>query len=51
MRIEAGRPYSARYRFVVADGPANKALLERLWRDFAARAGGEGGTPASALHR
>ena len=51
MRIEAGRPYSARYRFVVADGPANKALLERLWRDFARAPVVKVGTPASALRR
>ena len=35
MTIEPGRPYTARYRFVVSDGPANPALLERLWRDYA----------------
>jgi hypothetical protein len=35
LRIEPGRPYAARYRFVVTDGRANVALLERLWRDFA----------------
>jgi len=51
LRIEADRPYSARYRFVVADGPANKALLERLWRDFARAPVVKVGTPASALHR
>ena len=51
MRIEAGRPYSARYRFVVADGPANRALLERLWRDFARAPVVKLGTPASALNR
>jgi hypothetical protein len=51
MRIEAGKPYSARYRFVVADGPANPALLERLWRDFARAPVVKVGTPASALHR
>jgi hypothetical protein len=33
--IEPGKPYVSRYRFVVADGPADKALLERLWNDYA----------------
>jgi hypothetical protein len=35
LSIAPGHPYSARYRFVITDGPANPALLERLWRDFA----------------
>jgi hypothetical protein len=35
MSIEPGKPYSAHYRFVVSDGKADPALLERLWRDFA----------------
>jgi hypothetical protein len=35
LRIEPGRPYSARYRFVVADGKPDPVLIERLWRDFA----------------
>jgi hypothetical protein len=33
--IEPGKPYVARYRFVVADGEADKALIERLYEDFA----------------
>jgi hypothetical protein len=33
--IEPGKPYVARYRFVVADGPADKAEIERLWNDYA----------------
>jgi hypothetical protein len=33
--ITAGQPFAARYRFVVADGPADAALLERLWHDYA----------------
>jgi hypothetical protein len=33
--IEAGKPFVSRYRFVVSDGPADPALLERLWQDFA----------------
>jgi hypothetical protein len=35
MSIEPGKPYTARYRFVVSDGPASAPLLERLWRDYA----------------
>ena len=33
--ITADRPYIAKYRFVAADGAADAATLERLWRDFA----------------
>ena len=33
--IEPGKPYTARYRFVVMDGPADKAVLEQLWTDYA----------------
>jgi hypothetical protein len=33
--IEPGKPYVARYRFVVADGEPDKALIERLYEDFA----------------
>jgi hypothetical protein len=33
--ITADRAFEARYRFVAMDGPADAALLERLWRDFA----------------
>jgi hypothetical protein len=33
--IEPGEPYVARYRFIVADGPADKAEIERLWNDYA----------------
>ncbi len=33
--IAPGKPYVSRYRFVLADGPADKADLERLWRDYA----------------
>jgi hypothetical protein len=35
LTIAPGRPYTARYRFVVSDGPASAPLLERLWRDYA----------------
>ena len=34
-KIEPGKPYVARYRLVTADGPPDKAELERLWNDFA----------------
>ena len=33
--IEPGKPYVARYRFVVADGPADRDEIERLWNDSA----------------
>lgn len=33
--ITVEQPFTAKYRFVAADGPADAALLERLWRDFA----------------
>jgi hypothetical protein len=33
--IEPGTPYISRYRLVVVDGPADAALLERLWQDYA----------------
>lgn len=33
--IEPGKPFVSRYRFVVADGPAQAPLLERLWADLA----------------
>ncbi|MPY89384.1 MAG: hypothetical protein GEU99_15835 [Luteitalea sp.] len=35
MQIDPGTPYSARYRFVVMDGPPDPALIERLWKDYA----------------
>jgi hypothetical protein len=33
--IEPGQPYMAHYRFIVADGPADKVEIERLWNDYA----------------
>ena len=33
--ITPGKPYVSRYRFVIADGPADKAELDRLWNDYA----------------
>ena len=35
MSLEPGKPYVSRYRFVVADGAPDKALLDRLWNDYA----------------
>lgn len=35
IRIEPGRPLRLKYRFVVADGRPDAALMERLWGDFA----------------
>ncbi len=34
-RIEPGKPHVMRYRFVVTDGPADRALLEACWQAFA----------------
>ena len=34
-RIEAGKPYVARYRFIVLDGPPDRTEIERLWTDYA----------------
>ena len=33
--IEPGRPHRARYRYVVHDGAADAAELDRIWNDFA----------------
>ena len=33
--ITTETPHVVKYRFVAADGPANAALLERIWRDYA----------------
>lgn len=33
--IDPGRPLTLRYRFVVADGAPDKALLDALWHDYA----------------
>jgi hypothetical protein len=35
MEITPEKPFVARYRFVVADGKADLAELERLWNDYA----------------
>jgi hypothetical protein len=35
MEIKPGETYVARYRFVVHDGPPDKAELDRLWNDYA----------------
>jgi hypothetical protein len=34
-QIKAGDTYVSRYRFVVHDGPADRAELDRLWNDYA----------------
>ena len=39
--IEPGKPYVSRYRLVTVDGPADAALFEMLWNDYA--------TPATAV--
>lgn len=33
--IEPGKPYVARYRFVVADGPPDRARLDAFWNGYA----------------
>ncbi len=33
-RIEPGKPYVARYRYVVTDGPADRAKLDAFWNAF-----------------
>jgi hypothetical protein len=33
--IAPGQPYVTRYRYVIADGPPDAALLDRLWNDYA----------------
>ncbi len=33
--IEPGKPYVARYRFVVTDGEPDRELIEQCWRDLA----------------
>jgi hypothetical protein len=35
LEITPGKPFVSRYRFVVADGAPDKALLDRLWNDYA----------------
>ncbi|MDO8545618.1 MAG: PmoA family protein [Opitutaceae bacterium] len=34
-KIQPGKPYVARYRFVAADGPPDRARLDALWNGFA----------------
>jgi hypothetical protein len=34
-KIEPGQPYVARYRFVAADGPADRSTLDALWNGYA----------------
>jgi len=34
-RIDPGKPYVSRYRFVAFDGPAGRVELDRLWNDYA----------------
>lgn len=36
MEIKPGEPYVSRYRFVTADGPLDKAEIDRLWDEYAA---------------
>ena len=34
-KIEPGKPYISRYRFIVYDGAPDKAEIDRLWNDYA----------------
>lgn len=34
-KIEPGKPYVAKYRFITMDGPADAKVLEQLWNDYA----------------
>jgi Methane oxygenase PmoA len=34
-KIEPGKPYVSRYRFIVYDGAPDRAELDRLWNDYA----------------
>jgi hypothetical protein len=34
-KIEPGKPYVSRYRFIVYDGTLDKSELDRLWNDYA----------------
>lgn len=34
-RIEPGKPYISKYRFVTLDGPPDQAELDRWWNDYA----------------
>jgi hypothetical protein len=36
-KIEPGKAYVSRYRFIVYDGPPDKSELDRLWNDYANR--------------
>jgi hypothetical protein len=33
--VDPGMTYKTRFRFVVSDGPADAALLDRIWNDYA----------------
>ncbi|MES1261539.1 MAG: DUF6807 family protein, partial [Acidobacteriota bacterium] len=37
-KIEPGKPYVARYRYVVADGAPDQARLEAFWNGYASAA-------------
>lgn len=44
--IKPGETYTSRYRYVVHDGPLDKKLVERLWRELAASAEKRAKTPS-----
>jgi len=33
--MQPGKPYVARYRFVIHDGPPDKDRLDRIWAAYA----------------
>jgi hypothetical protein len=35
MEIAPGKKYVSRYRFIVHDGPPDKQLIERIWKEYA----------------
>ena len=35
MQIAPGKKYVSRYRFIVHDGAPDKALIERIWNEYA----------------
>ena len=34
-KIEPGKPYVSKYRFIVSDGPADKKQVDQLWQSYA----------------
>ena len=34
-KIEPGKPYVSKYRFIVSDGPPDKNVFDQLWQAYA----------------